>query len=109
MVGSSCIFGYNSFIDKVWVRVSGRVATTADDVGIVKPDEGSLETGPTLADSALIQTRFKVSSRPIVVETSSSEPKVRHNKGVRQRGCPCCDPDNMENIVDRLLFLNAPL
>lgn len=32
---------------------------------------------------------------------------VRHNKGSRPRGCPCCDPDNVENIVDKLL-LNCP-
>ncbi len=33
---------------------------------------------------------------------------VRHNKGVRQRGCPCCDPDNLDNIVDKILFLETP-
>lgn len=31
-----------------------------------------------------------------------------HKKGTRIRGCPCCDPDNIDNIVDRLLFLDAP-
>ena len=31
----------------------------------------------------------------------------RHNKGVRARGCPCCDPDNIDNIVDKM-FLDAP-
>jgi len=46
--------------------------------------------------------------KPIVVKAEESGPKIRHSKGVRPRGCPCCDPDNMENIVDRLLFLNAP-
>jgi hypothetical protein len=26
-----------------------------------------------------------------------------HAPGMRQRGCPCCDPDNPANVVDRLL------
>eukprot|EP01041_Mallomonas_annulata_P006262 gene6262-12679_t len=46
--------------------------------------------------------------RPIVVSVRDSGPPIRHNKGVRQRGCPCCDPDNIDNIVDRMLFLDAP-
>jgi len=35
-------------------------------------------------------------------------PAPRHNKnaGVRQRGCPCCDPDNIDNIVDALFMSN---
>jgi hypothetical protein len=32
----------------------------------------------------------------------------RHNKGTRPRGCPCCDPDNMDNIIDQMLFLETP-
>jgi hypothetical protein len=33
----------------------------------------------------------------------------RHDKGsTRPRGCPCCDPDNIDNIVDQLLFQHYP-
>lgn len=35
-------------------------------------------------------------------------PARRHDKGVRPRGCPCCDPDNIDNIVDKMLFLETP-
>jgi hypothetical protein len=38
----------------------------------------------------------------------SSGPPVRHSKGVRARGCPCCDPENIDNIVDKLLFMSTP-
>lgn len=34
--------------------------------------------------------------------------KPRHQKGVRPRGCPCCDPSNIDNIVDKLLFFDTP-
>lgn len=33
----------------------------------------------------------------------------RHKKGgTRPRGCPCCDPDNLDNIVDSLMFSHYP-
>ena len=39
-------------------------------------------------------------SRPQIRDTSSSMPTKRHDKGIRPRGCPCCDPDNLENLID---------
>jgi hypothetical protein len=49
--------------------------------------------------------------QPLILQPKQihdEEPKPRHKKGVRQRGCPCCDPDNLDNIVDRLLYFDAP-
>mmetsp|Transcript_23997 Transcript_23997/g.35223 ORF Transcript_23997/g.35223 Transcript_23997/m.35223 type:complete len:284 (+) Transcript_23997:57-908(+) len=43
-----------------------------------------------------------------IATMQSTVPVVRHKKGVRQRGCPCCDPDNMDNIIDKLLYLDTP-
>ena len=38
---------------------------------------------------------------------SSGAPPIRHDKsGVRQRGCPCCDPDSIDNYVDKLFMSN---
>ena len=37
-----------------------------------------------------------------VVTTSVGPPPRRHDKGVRPRGCPCCDPDNIDNLLDGL-------
>ena len=28
-----------------------------------------------------------------------------HAPGVRQTGCPCCDPDNPSNVVDQIMML----
>lgn len=42
------------------------------------------------------------------LKSTSIAPPVRHKKGTRPRGCPCCDPDNIDNIVDNLFFMNAP-
>lgn len=30
--------------------------------------------------------------------------KATHKAGVRARGCPCCDPDNLDNMLDSLMF-----
>ena len=54
----------------------------------------------------------EVSSRgPILKQVTADEDEMslRHKKGgTRPRACPCCDPDNIDNIVDRMLFLNSP-
>jgi hypothetical protein len=54
---------------------------------------------------------MNVPSQPLLLkpkQLNDEGPKPRHQKGVRQRGCPCCDPDNLDNIVDRLLYFDAP-
>ena len=44
-----------------------------------------------------------------VTADEDEETSLRHKKGgTRPRACPCCDPDNIDNIVDRMLFLNSP-
>ena len=43
------------------------------------------------------------------VRSTNSVPTARHQKGTRARGCPCCDPDNIDNTVDKILFLDTPL
>ena len=39
---------------------------------------------------------------------SSAGPPPRHDKsrGVRQRGCPCCDPDSIDGYVDKMFMSN---
>ena len=35
--------------------------------------------------------------------------KSRHSKQhKRQRACPCCDPDNIENLLDKMIFMDQP-
>lgn len=59
-----------------------------------------------------LATKQAVSKRPVretllVADTNVFSTQSRHSKGTRQRGCPCCDPDNIDNVVDRLLFLDS--
>ena len=37
---------------------------------------------------------------------TSGAPQPRHQKGIRARGCPCCDPDNIDNIIDVMMSSN---
>ena len=46
---------------------------------------------------------------PMLISSTASVgiPK-RHKKGTRPRGCPCCDPDSIDNIVNKMIFLETP-
>ncbi len=33
---------------------------------------------------------------------------VRHNKEEKRRGCPCCDPDNLDHLLDKIMFMEYP-
>lgn len=61
-------------------------------------------TPPSYAAVNVPMARIVTSS-----ERSSDDTTERHKKGgSRPRGCPCCDPDNLDNIVDKFLFLDTP-
>jgi hypothetical protein len=77
-----------------------------------------------LSSSQITTDVIQVSMKPKILPTNTDlelpmgAPKVfedkgdievRHKKGSRPRGCPCCDPDNIDNVVDKYLFLGAPL
>eukprot|EP01038_Epipyxis_sp_PR26KG_P008025 gene8025-10874_t len=53
-----------------------------------------------------IKAPTDLDNQSFAITTKSSKP--RHDKDLRQRGCPCCDPDNLDNIVDKMLFLEYP-
>jgi len=97
------------------------------DLNLVAPEISTLdgESAPVTVPSATTTTSAETSSttaaptgtvRPSVKFNRSAfdntglgqgtvpTPTARHNKnaGVRQRGCPCCDPDNIDNIVDSM-------
>jgi hypothetical protein len=29
--------------------------------------------------------------------------REKHARGVRRRGCPCCDPDDPDNVIDMMM------
>ena len=51
----------------------------------------------------------RTSAFPSRSKQSTSTITPRHAKGSsRPRGCPCCDPDNIDNIIDTFLSANIP-
>jgi hypothetical protein len=50
----------------------------------------------------------KASDYIVVSDRKATAPASRHEKGTRPRGCPCCDPDNLDNIIDKMLFMDMP-
>lgn len=64
----------------------------------------------SLVDSVSQRRRQQVLSREVDQlmsgESSSILSRIaerEHAPGIRRRGCPCCDPDNPQNVIDRLL------
>lgn len=49
-------------------------------------------------------------SRSYIFPVKKEEDKVivRHNKEEKRRGCPCCDPDNLDHLLDKIMFMEYP-
>jgi hypothetical protein len=53
----------------------------------------------------------QISSAVVAADSTSSVllsrlvQREQHARGIRQAGCPCCDPDNPSNVVDQIMLL----
>ena len=86
---------------------TGTNAKTMENVTMVS-------TAPAKPSSVAVVADVPVPAAPglpvvTVTGTSSSSLAPRHKKGgTRPRGCPCCDPDNLDNILDAMMFSHYP-
>lgn len=67
-------------------------------------------TAPTV-EAVPVPAAVKIPVVKYIPPPSSSSsglaaPRHDKNAGVRQRGCPCCDPDSIDNIVDKFFMNN---
>ena len=79
-------------------------STSSSQPSVVVP----IKAVPTIPSGATVSSSnrsFRVSIVPS--DRRPGEAKERHSKGTRQRGCPCCDPDNIDNIVDKMMYMDA--
>lgn len=61
----------------------------------------------TSAPATAAPTPIVTYSQPVPTTGATIAP--RHKKGgTRPRGCPCCDPDNLDNIIDSMMFSHYP-
>lgn len=70
-----------------------------------------VEVTPSSSSSSSIASAIRPPRPPVAAAAVArqADDRPRHDKGgVRPRGCPCCDPDNIENIIDKILFLDVP-
>lgn len=79
----------------------------AADVTVVKMVSNASQGKAEASSSQQAATKRPAARGAIVAETNIFSSQPRHSKGTRQRGCPCCDPDNIDNIVDKMLFLDS--
>ena len=97
----------SNLVPKVGVQVSSTSSSSSS--AFTSSDDGS---GVNITvRKELMKTKV---SRSNIVNTEGGSmamaPTSRHETkgGVRPRGCPCCDPDNMDNIIDSIMFNNLP-
>lgn len=89
-----------TYISRNNVRVS------LSDAATVQQDKAIISTTSSSPASSSIPIIPSVKeSRPVVVRYTGEPAAPRHNKEKRQRGCPCCDPDSVENLIDKMIFL----
>jgi hypothetical protein len=73
-------------------------------VSMTAPTPTMVKMRPNITAS----NNFNLTSRVLPDVTSREATRPRHDKGIRQRGCPCCDPENIDNIIDKMLFIETP-
>ena len=56
----------------------------------------------------ILSTRGPVKHDVAAANMFPAESDHSQRSSTRPRGCPCCDPDNLENIVDKLIFMGTP-
>ncbi len=93
--------------------ISGSV--TSDNVSSGLPK--AILSSPPLAATGLssasapVPMTFKQQQQALggLSDSGRATSKPRHNKDVpRQKGCPCCDPDNLDKLIDKMLFMEYP-
>jgi hypothetical protein len=96
-------------------RISSDVFTGGSSISqsqTVSVSERAIDTSSQDLNAKKVQAinlSSSSASRPAIVTAIDDGVDVRHQKGTsRARGCPCCDPDNLENLIDSYLFLETP-
>ena len=93
---------------------TSRNGTTGDSKSetVTRPTSMSSSSTSNLVDSVTRRRLQQTAERELNLLSSldggSNDPLSRlaqreHAPGMRQPGCPCCDPDNPQNIVDQFL------
>lgn len=58
-------------------------------------------------ESSSSSSQFRSSSSTSTSSNSTIAIRHKKNGSTRPRGCPCCDPNNMDNIIDKII-MNMP-
>jgi len=100
---------FDSSYDKTESRLSPRDDDTTTIIQMRKIDSHNTSSLTPSAPALDTDTRTMIKqSRPPTYNEIDIIAKPRHIKGTRPRGCPCCDPDNIDNIIDQIIFNNTP-
>lgn len=77
-----------------------KIAENSFKVSVVSDES---DTNPSL-----IPAKRDFRETLVAKKQDQHKPTARHDKEAKRRGCPCCDPDNLDHLVDKMLFMEYP-
>lgn len=86
-------------------------AVLAATVGNNNNNSSSSSSSSNVNSSRARNTAKRAAQQAVLISDSSSAlgsgsgrggQRSKHQEGSRPRGCPCCDPDNLDNIIDMM-------
>ena len=96
----------NSNVDETISYAIPSITTTIPSITSTIPSITTTIPSRTSTASSYRSKRNTLSSSSSL---NSGTIAPRHTKGsTRPRGCPCCDPDNLDNIIDTYITANIP-
>jgi hypothetical protein len=60
----------------------------------------------TVQGQPIVISKAKLSDLSSKRSTSNKKPKHDKERTGGMRACPCCDPDNIDNLIDKMMFLD---
>ena len=88
---------------------STMVTVTSQPPALKVDDSMEHSAGRSSGKTKILKLENTRNQFPLISSTTVAVgPQQRHKKGSRPRGCPCCDPNNIDNIIDRMIFLETP-
>lgn len=88
------------------MKINEAIENETNVVASIEKSKDLISMKSRVEDKVVVSKKVR-SEFSFTSNTTDGLPK-RHNKGTRPRGCPCCDPDDIDNIIDKMLSLEAP-
>ena len=102
---SPAIFDGNSSSSNIHSQKSATDGNSSPGDSDSKGNSNSVSRVQMEISSNLMTTKVPMKAQVGSGNRDFAPPSRHEGKGgTRPRGCPCCDPDNMDNIIDNIMY-----